>query len=71
MGDPLTDSTTCTADTKLMKDLGVNSVTLYYVDISLNHTACMNIYADAGIYLWISLVNPLTGINRVSLRQLI
>lgn len=67
LNDPLADPTVCAADAALMKDLGVNSVTIYYVDTKLNHTDCMKRYADAGIYIWVSLVTPFSGINRVGL----
>ncbi|KAJ4986968.1 1,3-beta-glucanosyltransferase [Stagonosporopsis vannaccii] len=53
--DPLIDATQCRLDAALMKTIGTNSIRVYHVDASADHTACMSAFADAGIYLWLDL----------------
>ncbi|ROW06596.1 hypothetical protein VMCG_04390 [Cytospora schulzeri] len=53
--DPLIDSEQCGRDATLMKELGANSIRVYHVDSSADHSACMSIFADAGIYLLVDL----------------
>ena len=38
-----------------MRDLGVNSIRVYHVDASKDHSDCMSTLADAGIYLLVDL----------------
>lgn len=38
-----------------MQDLGVNSIRVYHVDASKDHSDCMSTLADAGIYLLVDL----------------
>lgn len=51
-----------------MSDLGANTVRVYYVDPSGDHSGCMSAFEAAGIYVMVDLASPLTGINRVSNR---
>ncbi|KAI9893871.1 MAG: hypothetical protein M1814_005424 [Vezdaea aestivalis] len=53
--DPLVDTTQCTADAKLMKDLGANAIRVYHVAPTGDHKGCMDAFADAGIYLFVDL----------------
>lgn len=53
--DPLIDSDQCARDAALMQDLGANSIRVYHVDASSDHSACMSTFADAGIYLLVDL----------------
>ena len=53
--DPLADRRQCQLDATLMKELGANSIRVYHVDPQLDHGDCMQIFADAGIYLWVDL----------------
>ncbi|RDW70400.1 1,3-beta-glucanosyltransferase-1 [Coleophoma crateriformis] len=53
--DPLVDSTQCNADAALMKTLGTNSIRVYHVNPYVDHSACMKIFDDAGIYIWLDL----------------
>lgn len=38
-----------------MKTIGTNSIRVYHVDPSEDHTKCMSAFADAGIYVWLDL----------------
>lgn len=53
--DPLVDGNQCALDAALMQELGANSIRVYHVDPSSDHTDCMNTLADAGIYLLVDL----------------
>lgn len=53
--DPLVDEEQCTRDAALMQELGVNSIRVYHVDASEDHSGCMGVFADAGIYPLIDL----------------
>ncbi|KAI0141695.1 glycoside hydrolase family 72 protein [Xylariaceae sp. FL1272] len=62
--DPLADTDICTRDIKRFKDLGVNTIRVYSVDNSKDHTDCMQQLSDAGIYLVLDVNNPQYSINR-------
>ncbi|KAK0706534.1 Glucanosyltransferase-domain-containing protein [Lasiosphaeria miniovina] len=53
--DPLVDGEQCSRDAALMKTLGTNTIRVYHVDATKDHTKCMNAFADAGIYTLIDL----------------
>lgn len=53
--DPLVDSEQCARDAALMRELGANSIRVYHVDASKDHSDCMSTLADAGIYLLVDL----------------
>lgn len=53
--DPLLDKDQCSRDASLMEELGANSIRVYHVDPSQDHTDCMDILANAGIYLLVDL----------------
>lgn len=53
--DPLIDKDQCSRDASLMQELGANSIRVYHVDASADHTDCMSVFADAGIYLLVDL----------------
>ncbi|XPS68234.1 hypothetical protein M3J09_000525 [Ascochyta lentis] len=38
-----------------MQTIGTNSIRVYHVDPSADHTGCMEVFANAGIYLWLDL----------------
>ncbi|KAF1349788.1 glycoside hydrolase family 72 protein [Delphinella strobiligena] len=61
--DPLTDPTQCALDCALMKTLGANTIRVYHVDPTGNHTECMSTFADAGIYLFVDLDTFTSAIN--------
>ena len=47
-----------------MKDLGANTIRVYHVDPSGDHSACMKAFSDAGIYLFVDLDTFSTQINQ-------
>jgi len=64
--DPLVDDAQCQRDAALMQQLGANSIRVYHVDATADHSACMNTFASAGIYLWVDLDSFKTYIRLVS-----
>lgn len=62
--DPLADPKVCTPDIEKFKKLGVNVIRVYSTDNSKDHSECMNLLADAGIYVVLDANNPLYSINR-------
>ncbi|KAI1167743.1 glycoside hydrolase family 72 protein [Nemania serpens] len=62
--DPLADTKICSRDIQRFKDLGVNTIRVYSVDNSQDHTDCMKQLNDAGIYLVLDVNNPNYSINR-------
>lgn len=63
--DPLVDTQQCTLDAALMKQLGANTIRVYHVDSSADHTGCMNVFAQAGIYLFVDMDTFPTYIREV------
>jgi len=63
--DPLINTTQCQLDAALMKQLGANSIRVYHVDGGADHSGCMNVFADAGIYLWVDMDSFYTYITIV------
>ncbi|KAJ6784811.1 hypothetical protein PWT90_09695 [Aphanocladium album] len=64
--DPLADEKICGRDIEYFKDLGVNTIRVYTVDNSADHSKCMSALADAGIYLVLDVNNGLYSINRAA-----
>ncbi|KAL8939229.1 MAG: hypothetical protein Q9216_003475 [Gyalolechia sp. 2 TL-2023] len=62
--DPIADTTICRRDIAEFKKLGINTVRIYTIDNSKDHTECMNELADAGIYLALDLNTPKYSIRR-------
>lgn len=62
--DPLADYSTCSRDIPYFQKLGLNTIRVYAVDNSVNHDACMNALAEAGIYLVLDVNNPKYSLNR-------
>ena len=63
--DPLIDTTQCQLDASQMKDLGANTIRVYHVDATADHSGCMSAFADAGIYLFVDLDTFTTQIQQV------
>ncbi|KAL8987115.1 MAG: hypothetical protein Q9177_003652 [Variospora cf. flavescens] len=62
--DPLADTTVCRRDIAEFKKLNINTVRVYTIDNSKDHTECMNELADAGIYLALDINTPKYSIRR-------
>lgn len=59
--DPLSVPANCTRDLPYLRQLGVNAVRVYSVNSSLDHTECMNMFDQAGIYVLLDVSLPLNG----------
>ena len=64
--DPLVNTNQCQLDANLMKTLGANTIRVYHVDSSADHSGCMNAFAAAGIYLFVDLDTVGTYVTEVS-----
>ena len=64
--DPLADDEACQRDVPYMKQLGINTIRVYSVDNSANHTVCMNLLYNAGIYLILDVNTPHYSLNRAN-----
>ncbi|KAJ9664021.1 hypothetical protein H2198_000524 [Neophaeococcomyces mojaviensis] len=53
--DPLVDTAQCQRDAALMHTLGANSIRVYHVNATADHSGCMNAFAQNGIYIWVDL----------------
>lgn len=62
--DPLADVETCKRDIPVFQDLGINTIRVYTVDNSLDHSECMQMLHDAGIYLILDVNTPEASISR-------
>lgn len=64
--DSLADSASCDRDVPLLQELGTNTVRVYAIDPTKDHSACMSALDDAGIYVIADLSVPGESINRDS-----
>ena len=62
--DPLANGAACKRDIPYMQSLGANAMRVYATDNSANHTECMNLLEEAGIYLILDVNTPHFSINR-------
>ncbi|CAR29251.1 hypothetical protein ZYGR_0Z01730 [Zygosaccharomyces rouxii] len=63
--DPLADSDNCKRDIPVFKDLGINTIRVYSVDNSKDHSDCMEQLQEAGIYLVLDVNTPQASLSRL------
>lgn len=64
--DPLADVESCKRDIKYLQAVNTNTIRVYALNTSLDHTECMQALNDAGIYIIADLSEPELSINRDS-----
>lgn len=64
--DPLADPEACKRDIPLLQELRTNTIRVYAIDPTADHTECMQLLTDAGIYVIADLSQPSQSINRDS-----
>ncbi|KAL6949018.1 hypothetical protein ACO0QE_001503 [Hanseniaspora vineae] len=64
VGDCLSDTTALQRDIKYFELLGINTLRVYSIDNSLDHSAGMEMLKKAGIYLILDINTPGASINR-------
>lgn len=62
--DPIADPDVCERDIEYFKDLGVNTIRIYSIDNTKDHKKCMNLLADAGIYVLFDVNTPYASVTR-------
>jgi hypothetical protein len=64
--DPLADVSNCQRDVPLLAALETNTIRTYAIDPTADHSGCMQLLQDAGIYVISDLSEPSLSINRDS-----
>lgn len=64
--DPIADPATCERDIEYFKDLGINTIRIYSIDNTEDHSECMEKLADAGIYVIFDVNTPKASIIRAN-----
>jgi hypothetical protein len=62
--DPLSNEKLCKRDVPLLEELGVNTIRTYAIDPEADHSACMKLLDEAGIYVISDLSQPQLSIKR-------
>lgn len=62
--DPLADLSSCQRDIPYLTAIDTNTIRVYGVDPTNDHSGCVNAFADADIYMIIDLGSPTDSINR-------
>ncbi|AMD21981.1 HFR126Cp [Eremothecium sinecaudum] len=64
INDPLADFETCSRDVPYLRELNTNTLRVYAVNTSLDHSRCMDLLQRNGIYVIADLSEPGLSINR-------
>ena len=64
--DPLSDKDLCQRDIPLLAELGTNTIRTYAIDPDADHSDCMKLLQQNGIYVISDLGEPSNSINRDS-----
>ncbi|KAJ5448744.1 1-3-beta-glucanosyltransferase gel3 [Penicillium cf. griseofulvum] len=62
--DILADTDACKRDVPLLQELRTNTIRVYSIDPKADHTECMQLLTDAGIYVVVDMANPAESIIR-------
>ncbi|KAL5336085.1 Glucanosyltransferase-domain-containing protein [Aspergillus crustosus] len=62
--DPLADAEACKRDVPYLEKLNANTIRVYAIDPTADHTECMNLLSKAGIYVVADLSSPSESIVR-------
>lgn len=62
--DPIADTDTCERDIEYFKELGINTIRIYSIDNTKDHSECMEKLADAGIYVIFDVNTPYASVVR-------
>lgn len=62
--DPLSNAKLCERDVPLLKEMDVNIIRTYAIDPEADHSACMKLLQEAGIYVISDLSEPALSVNR-------
>lgn len=62
--DPLANPAACRRDVPLLVELNTNTIRTYAIDPTADHTVCMKLLDDAGIYVISDLSEPALSVNR-------
>ncbi|KAJ5622755.1 hypothetical protein N7490_011360 [Penicillium lividum] len=62
--DPLADATACARDVPIMQELRTNVIRTYYINATADHSECMKLLQDAGIYVVSDLSSTTEAIDR-------